>query len=81
MVNARALSAREKRPAPFGDVAARALRRAESFVAELRVADAGGLDGNEQLGRDAVRDQAMVREREAEEGWVGRSCPPMAQVS
>ncbi len=47
-------------PGPFRDVAARALRSAESFVAELRVLDADGLDGNEELDRDVVRDEPMM---------------------
>ncbi len=32
---------------PFCDIATCALRGAEGFVAELRIADIGGLDGNE----------------------------------
>jgi hypothetical protein len=46
----------------FRDVEDRALRGAERFVAELRVADVGGLDGEQELDGDLVSDEAVMEE-------------------
>ena len=48
-------------PGAFGGVEAGALGGACSFVAELGIADVGGLDGEQELDGDAIGDELVVR--------------------
>jgi len=46
----------------LGDVEDGALGGAKRFITELRIADVGGLDGEQELDGDLVCDEAVVRE-------------------
>ena len=62
MVKARFLSARVTRPAPSAMLSTGALCCAKGFVTELRVANVGRLDDEQQLDGNLVGDEAVMRE-------------------